>query len=67
MLLNFSRPRRPGPRKPRDKNALPVPWAVEVETLRQARDLLDRLESAGARRVGVAVGWDSRLYVRWLE
>ena len=67
MLLNFSRPRRPGTRKPRDEAALPVPWAVEVETLKEARDLLDALESAGVRRVGVAVSWDSRLYVRWLE
>jgi hypothetical protein len=67
MLLNFCRPRRGRPRTPRRPDALPVPWAVEVETLKEARDLIARLEARGVPRVGVAVTWDSKLYVRWLD
>jgi hypothetical protein len=67
MFLNFSRPRRSGPRPPTDAEVLPVPWAIAVETLKEARDLITALESAGARRVGVAVDWGCRLYVRWVD
>lgn len=67
MLLNFNRPRRGGPKNAPDPGAVPVPWAVEVETLKEARELLDGLEAMGVRRVGMAISWDWRLYVRWLD
>ena len=67
MFMNFSRPQRSGPRPPTDEQAVPVPWAVRVETLKEAGDLIGALESGGARRVGVAVDWGYRLYVRWID
>jgi len=47
--------------------ALPIPWAVRVPTLTQARDLLDALEQEGVRSGEVVVARDGRVYVRWAD
>ncbi len=51
----------------RKPDALPVAWAVRIDTGKTARVLVDCLKLGDVSRVEVVVGPHKRLYVRWAD
>ena len=48
-------------------DGLPIPWAVRIADIAEARDLLGLLEANGASTVEVALGPDGRVWLRWAD
>ena len=58
---------RSSDRAERRSDGLPIPWAVRVMDIAEARDLFDYLEGTGASAVEVALGPDGMVWLRWAD